>query len=965
MKRRLYLILLLAAVSVCSMAQNVGDIMYIFRNDGEFHAFISEEVESMEYSYEDADGHVYDEVLTQVITTPDSVYKIPLAAIDSISFVRPETIYREGVTVIAEKLMDYVIAVDGNVLTLSPSTPSSIIPKVGDKLVAFELSEKLPMGFLGKVLTIENNSTGIVLQCEYLKPEDVAKRFYGIYKMLSENNSGREAMRKAQQKSDIELGTFKLNPITMPLELSYAFFKKADVLAFNGKAGCELTITPDVDVTLSVVHDDFLLLSNMSFHVVTDFSTVEELELVGEMDLEKKWELFTFPVKFPIGIEFYFSGGFKISGNGQLALGATCTQQGRHFMDITYYPYNPMLSRVQQNLDIRDMDIDWHYLAGRITNKIAGYVEIGFGLLAHDILKVGGEFDLGLSSKTEFMFNWDEIAEASQNTKLYEVINNTNSVDANVYFGAYFVVGAAHDLLKFKIGKDWELPWQVYKGRVMPSFDETYATWTSLNSARAYASITNDCLLPWKVGFTLHDSQDNFVADYYHPSLYWTRLASFNEFDYTFTDLKMGKDYKLYPTIDFFGHKILAEPIAELVSEHTVSTVAATNIDETTATINGKLGNYSPDMPGSVFFRYGTDNNPKANGTLVNVGDVSSLSNEYFSTSVSNLQPGTTYYYLAGYSDGQSVIYGDVMIFKTVDPNSVITLGATNITKTEATLAGYYESTDTSPEYGMIYGTSNELTYTSGERIVANSSSSGHYDIHLSNLTEETTYYYRAYLKCNAKLYYGDIRSFKTRAEAINPCPDGNHPHAIDLGLSKKTKWSCCNVGASHPFDEGGLYAWGETSEKDEYTRDTYNSPYKYGQWGNLAANNDAATVNMGGDWYTPDFEQILELTRKCSCKLVNEKGQEVDRDPRYVKVTGPNGNSIILPIGYYWSSQEIWSQDDNYWDRDGYLLRAFTLSVGSDFYPPDYSTAKIEGHNHNYNDTRKFNGNHVRAVCQ
>ena len=30
-------------------------------------------------------------------------------------------------------------------------------------------------------------------------------------------------------------------------------------------------------------------------------------------------------------------------------------------------------------------------------------------------------------------------------------------------------------------------------------------------------------------------------------------------------------------------------------------------------------------------------------------------------------------------------------------------------------------------------------------------------------------------------------------------CPDSNHPHMIDLGLSSGTKWSCCNIDATNP----------------------------------------------------------------------------------------------------------------------------------------------------------------------
>ena len=74
-------------------AQTVGDAFYIYRNDGGFNAFFRDEVDSIAYSYYDADSVYYNDIVTQVIYTPDSIYRIPLAAIDSVGFVQPETIH--------------------------------------------------------------------------------------------------------------------------------------------------------------------------------------------------------------------------------------------------------------------------------------------------------------------------------------------------------------------------------------------------------------------------------------------------------------------------------------------------------------------------------------------------------------------------------------------------------------------------------------------------------------------------------------------------------------------------------------------------------------------------------------------------------------------------------------------------------------------------------------------------------
>ena len=110
MKKRLSLILLLAAVTLSGMAQTIGEAFYIYRNDGQFNAFFRDEVLSIEYSNYDVDGVFYDEVVTQIVNTADSVYKIPLAVIDSVGFVTPETKYKPGVIQLEGDILNYIIS---------------------------------------------------------------------------------------------------------------------------------------------------------------------------------------------------------------------------------------------------------------------------------------------------------------------------------------------------------------------------------------------------------------------------------------------------------------------------------------------------------------------------------------------------------------------------------------------------------------------------------------------------------------------------------------------------------------------------------------------------------------------------------------------------------------------------------------------------------------------------------------
>lgn len=144
---------------------------------------------------------------------------------------------------------------------------------------------------------------------------------------------------------------------------------------------------------------------------------------------------------------------------------------------------------------------------------------------------------------------------------------------------------------------------------------------------------------------------------------------------------------------------------------------------------------------------------------------------------------------------------------------------------------------------------------------------------------------------------------------------------AIDLGLS--VKWANCNVEAQSPEEYGGYYAWGETEEKEDYSKDTYAYYYKGATDYDLSyyigigydisgTDYDVAHVKWGGNWRMPTLAEIDELRNNCTWTWTAQDGCG-----GYL-VTGKNGNSIFLPaagcregtqlgrcgsIGVYWGA--------------------------------------------------------------
>ena len=160
-----------------------------------------------------------------------------------------------------------------------------------------------------------------------------------------------------------------------------------------------------------------------------------------------------------------------------------------------------------------------------------------------------------------------------------------------------------------------------------------------------------------------------------------------------------------------------------------------------------------------------------------------------------------------------------------------------------------------------------------------------------------------------------------------------NGHECVDLGLS--VKWATCNVGARNRDDYGDFFAWGETSPKRSYTE--YNSKTNGKPMGDIAGDSiyDAARANWGGSWRLPTMTEWDELYDSCQWDLLWTR-----QYGSVYLITGPNGNSIYLPMagilsekwlyfageyGGYWSS----TPDENDAGKAYYLGLRDRESIG------------------------------------
>ena len=172
-----------------------------------------------------------------------------------------------------------------------------------------------------------------------------------------------------------------------------------------------------------------------------------------------------------------------------------------------------------------------------------------------------------------------------------------------------------------------------------------------------------------------------------------------------------------------------------------VTTDAATSIATTSATITGTV---DPEGQQTTYhFEYGTT--PNFGTVTAATGAGNGATSTAVSTSLSGLQPNTTYYYRLVASNATGAAFGTQGTFTTIAPGpQVVTGAASSIGTTSATISGTVNPEGQDTSYHFDYGTSPTSYSDSTSATDAGSgNTANNVSAALTGLQANTTYYYR------------------------------------------------------------------------------------------------------------------------------------------------------------------------------------------------------------------------------
>lgn len=287
--------------------------------------------------------------------------------------------------------------------------------------------------------------------------------------------------------------------------------------------------------------------------------------------------------------------------------------------------------------------------------------------------------------------------------------------------------------------------------------------------------------------------------------------------------------------------------VNENVVVPTIETLEVTDITQTSAICGG---NIISDGGSEVTHRgvcWSTGEYPTLNGNHTN----DETGNGSYTSVITGLVAGTTYYVRAFATNSAGTRYGDQKCFTTLDEEGGETV-ILNVSPMEFSFESEESSALCSIQSNSSWSVSCSDTWCS----VNPSSGNGDETLVISVSKNENPSERATTIQVMAGNETRLISVSQSRFDGI--IIEGHI--AIDLGLPSGTKWADCNVGASTASEYGGYYRFEETND----------------EW--------------GGRWKRPTKTQLEELYNQCEWKWTSVE------DHRGYQVTGPNGNSIFLP---------------------------------------------------------------------
>lgn len=894
--------------------------IYNYRNDGDFNAWLNIDVDSITFSCFDLNGVEHEDIVVQEVWTPDSVYRIPLDVIDSLSFRAPEIKYKDNVFHITAAHLPYVQDTDEWSVTFISSLPIGMRPDIGQVIISDVFDEPFENGFLGTVTDIRTEGQSIKVICGEAQASDVFDELVLVGRIIAVGDDEMNSSTKNHIRGPrrIERGGIAEVEIPGKFELKLLdFIKIKDEVAlscdyylyFKGiNLKVRASIHADHDMKAEYFIDTDLIAEWISGHKNENepewLVPIPLFNILGIFDLKLCFGAFIDPK-----VKLELKGTQPITLNQTLGFEVKFPPDG--LADALMGPISPI---IESKAVLGDPEVSLT-MKGSLFAGVAAKLEamfIGEKVLSGNITgRFGPEVEIDLNGKFS-------TATQPEDVNAYSILKDSKvsgglKADAKAKFKVFKNVWPNdEDAEKVPLSWkwDWEIPgWQ--KLYFVPEFTKPQLPHYAMPNPLSFYTTPSRDLVPktsgWHVGIAVFDEDENQVLDNYCTDGYRYEIDHKEDPRIDVSGLTPGQTYRVVPMLS--GMKCapsLTFTVPQPVSLEE-SAITLTPGSKEKIHIAGGWGAYQiinkdANVANALFEKSETPDD----NTVNHDGSVWNWDGAYGGGGDGSSWDEGPYFYVTANDKGSTII-----TLKDLRSNETSMLTVTvqdeiipDLTLSETALI--IEMTNV----GEVLITSGSGTYS-----IDKIEPEGVVTISIS----ENRIFIEALKAGTATITVKDNKTGQTASFTVtitDPTPTDIPAEPIDLGLPSGTLWASYNVGATKPEEYGKYYSWGEIEVRDQYYFTTYSlcdgtvsSCHDIGE--NISGTKyDVAHVKWGGEWCMPTKDDFMELVYNCEYKETTQNGV------KGFQFTGPNGNYIFLPYtGYYWNTEnEKAGREGSYW---------------------------------------------------
>ena len=808
MKKTILFLTLFMTMFVEAVAQN--DAMFVYRNDGVINAFLKTDIDSIRHSNLDVDSVLHKEYVVQEVWTVDSVYRIPLAAIDSVSFVTPPPSYQEGVEQVSADLYGYVISYTDSTITFKPNIPSHLLPTEGQVIVADKYEEPFTTGFSGRMIGMKEYADSIVCMFDGVYLDDIYSRLLLVGSAESYNDEINQS--RAQTRAIWEGYDRKINlPASIPLKA--------------GLVTAELE-RPSLKIDYLVCINEGSLQNHVMFKA--RFNSAGSLSLKVSKDStfvgdEPHW-LSSIPIKVGVvsgSIEF----GYFAQFSGSIEAGVTFPFEVGYSGGFLYTDSKGIVSDIPQR-SFTWKEPEWKAsINGSLYAGVASRLSIALLHTKVACIDLTGKFGPEVSSSYTI-----DAAEGIQTT-LYDNLKDVEVTSSlkleltpgyRVWFNERKEFGGINLSVEF-LKKTVPL---------MPSISNLSWKRLSNKSGELNGNLENDIFLPCKLGWAIY-SNDEYHSTHFLPDSYWVQNSwNNNGLQYQLSDIPSTGSCKAYPIVRFLDKLNIRVP--KYVDLNSIP-VHITRFDVTDseykqgAFINdGLYYDYKfnvsltveiDDLDGVEDWGY-VYRDPYGNVKRISLMEFGQSYTDTRYSYYRNEAHSTACLYTYVKYEGDSEYYdGEPQDFELhYDEPSPITERAENIKHTAADIICTFRNVPADSECGILVSW-NYGEWTKTFPVTIENSKEETKSIQITGLEPGHYYNYHAYISTKDGAYYeGEDKQFRTTSDPPILTTGGvweitSSSAKVSCGFKNVTEGMICGVQISWNYGESNRYFQCESKE--------------------------------------------------------------------------------------------------------------------------------------------------------